>query len=91
MIGFRTTDTNLQVIHNDAGTPAIYNDTGKSANTTSIQHLEIMADATNNRWLWRINTGGWTAVTTDIPEPLPSWDSYTVFRYRIQLLGHGTF
>ena len=67
MIGFRTTDTNLQVIHNDAGTPAIYNDTGKSANTTSIQHLEIMADATNNRWLWRINTGGWTAVTTDIP------------------------
>ena len=67
MLGFRAADTNYQCIHNDGGTPAIYNDTGIGCNNTSQHTLQVMADEPNTRFLWKVDTTGWNAVTTDIP------------------------
>ena len=67
MIGFRTTDTNYQVIHNAGAATAGYIDTGISAANTSGHTIELMADEDNTRWLWRVDKGGFQEVTSGVP------------------------
>ena len=66
LIGYRTTDTNYQVIRNNGGATALYIDTGIPVDT-NLHTIEILGDGTNNRWLWRMDSGGFTAFPDTVP------------------------
>ena len=66
MLILRLADTNYQIGHNAAATPATYVDTAVSANNTNWHTLELVADETGARFLWRLD-GGFNAVTSNIP------------------------
>ncbi len=66
MLGFRTTDSNFQIIRNDGSTPATYVDTGIAINTT-VRTWELVADETGTRWGWAVDGGAFTYYTTIIP------------------------
>jgi hypothetical protein len=65
-VGFRTTDTNYQIIRNDGSTPATYVDTGVVVNTT-LRTWELVGDETGTRWGWAVDGGAFTYYTTIIP------------------------
>lgn len=75
--GYRTTDTNWQVIRSDGTTP-VYQDTG-IAKDTLPHKLEIRADPTNTRWLVKFDSLSYT-YTTSIPA------MNTDLTYRSQIL-----
>ena len=62
-----TTDTNVQLLRNDASGTAVQVDTGVTLAANTPVTVEIIADEANSRIGWAINEGTVTYYTTDIP------------------------